>query len=250
MHLKAVNIPAKINLKEINKHINYEQVYVSTSEIVFRPNPDQYLIVYGFGVIVLINIPPKTSTKLIKKFKNMAEPSPHEVEETHEIVNTEDLREIRIISLILAQSVNLEFFEQLTADMLDKTIVYSRALKKSGTYPTSEKELIKFIGFCATTRQEILSNLYIDGTIPTDAWEDQRLERLFNKLKDQYDLESRFRGLNLSLDSIKSSMEIMVDLVKHRKAMYAEWLIIGFFAFEVGVTIIEKLPILIKWLGY
>jgi uncharacterized Rmd1/YagE family protein len=241
MKLRAINIPNRIKFKEICSLFHYETVYSNNYERVYKIQDNQYLIIYSFGVYVLAGISGKEATKITKRFKQILNyTDKFEAEESYEIVS-DDIMSVRISSLVLAQSVALEYFENLIEDILSKTLVYSNALHKHGSYPTNRTELLKFIGFCATVRQEILSNIYVSGTLPDDAWDDPRLEKLFLKLKDTFDIEPRFRSINLSLDSIRSSNEIMVDLIHHRKSMVVEWTIIILISAEILINIVDKI---------
>jgi required for meiotic nuclear division protein 1 len=237
MKLRAFNIPIKIKLKDFS--FKYRELYRSNYEVVFQTTPKSYLIVFAFGAYVCIDMRADLEEKMHETFNpGISTPIPEEYVISNDTIN---LNLIRITSLVLAQSIAITSAEELTEDMLEKTIVYSKALKRTGTFPTNRTELIKFIGFCTTTRQEILSNLYINGSIPEEAWEDHNLEKLFLKLKDQYDLESRFRGLNQSLDSIKSSIEIILDLINARRSFVGEWIIISLIAFEIIMSIADKI---------
>lgn len=241
MKLRAINIPNRIKFKEVCSLFQYESIYSNNYEHVYRVQDDQYLIIYSFGVYVLAGTIGKETNKIIKKFKQIADyTDKFETEDEHMIVS-DSIPEIRIASLVLAQSVALNYFENIIEDILEKTLVYSKALKKDGNYPTNRTELLKFIGFCATVRQEILSNIYVSGTLPDDAWDDPKLEKLFLKLKDIFDIEPRFRSINLSLDSIRSSNEIMVDLIHARRSFIGEWTIISLIAFEIIMSIIDKI---------
>jgi uncharacterized Rmd1/YagE family protein len=180
------------------------------------------------------------------------EPSEQDVEDTYNI-NIVDKAEIsiaytratlpefnidyiRIIALILAESVAMESFENSTEAILDKSLEYSRQLKRQGIYPKNHKDLLRFIGFVLTTRQEILSNLYISSA-PDETWNNQVLEKMFIQLKDMFDIEQRFRALNMSLNSIQESIEVMTDLLQNRKSQMLEWLIIALIFAEILMSI-------------
>jgi uncharacterized Rmd1/YagE family protein len=241
MKLRAINIPNRIKFKEICNLFHYETIYSNNYERVYKVQDNQYLLIYSFGVYVLADISGKEATKLTKRFKQILNYTDkfEAIEEL--VIASDDIMSIRISSLVLAQSVALEYWEQMVDDCLDKTLVYSKALHKHGKYPTNRDELLKFIGLCATVRQEILSNIYVSGTLPDDAWDDPRLEKLFLKLKDTFDIEPRFRSINLSLDSIRSSNEIMVDLIHNRRNMIGEWIIIGLIGIEIVLTLVDKI---------
>ena len=162
------------------------------------------------------------------------------VEHNKAIIPKFDLDYIKIFSLVLAESVAIEAFENSTQQILIQSTGYSRELKRTGKYSASKAELLKFIGFVMTTRQDILSNLYISDS-PDETWDDFMLEKIFNKMMNMFDIEPRFRSLNLSLNSIQASVEIMVDLLNTKRAHFMELCIIGLIAFEIVWAFAEKI---------
>jgi len=241
MKLRAINIPNRIKFKEICNLFHYETIYSNNYERVYKVETDKYLIIYSFGVYVLVGIEGKEANQLIKRFKKITDyTDKFQAEETYDINSNDSITTIRISSLCLAQSVALEFWENTIESVLDKTLIYSKALSKDGKYPTNRTDIIKFIGFCMNVRQEILSNIYVSGTLPDEAWDDPKLEKLFLKLKDIFDIEPRFRSINLSLDSIKSSNEILLELITNNKNVKLEWLIIILIAAELIISLVGK----------
>jgi uncharacterized Rmd1/YagE family protein len=144
---------------------------------------------------------------------------------------------VRLATLVLAESVALDAFEQEAEKALNQSLYYSKRLMDKGAYITDEKELLKFIGFAATMRQEILSNLYISIS-PDYIWDDDNLDKIFKKLSDLFDIEERFRSLNMTLNSIQESIEIMIDLLQNKKSHKLEWMIIILILIEILISIV------------
>lgn len=243
MNIQAINIPTKLRIKELVTSIKYKKLYQSNYEVIFELEPRRYLFLYSFGVCVYVNLTPKIAnrvsqklTRLIPGFNiealdetyRMKVSSDSEIKINHNyiLVPEAKLEYLRLVALVLAESVAIESFEKATEPVLTKAFEYSRALKNLGVYPKNQKQLLKFIGFAVATRQEILNNLYIVDT-PDETWNSPILEKMYLKLKDQFDIESRYKSLNMSLTSIQESTEIMVDLLQNKKAHTLEiWIII------------------------
>jgi len=255
MILRAVNIPPKIKFKEIVALFHYEKRIQNGYEVVFKLRKGAFIILYSFGVYVEVNIEPNESLA----FKNTLKTAITELErdlseeiyeleiKANSIIKVEpnrvilpefNLDNIRIISLILAESVALDHFETQTEIILEKSLDYSKGLQSKGVFPRNHKDLLRFIGFATTTRQKILSNLFIYDS-PDQTWNNPTLEKLFMKLKDMFDIEQRFKSLSLTLESIQKNIEIMVDLLNTRRATIMELSIIGLIAFEIIMSIIQ-----------
>jgi len=57
------------------------------------------------------------------------------------------------MSLVLAQSVSLEYFELIVDDMMNKSTKIMRQLERTGKTKHKAKELIKHFGFVRSTNQ-------------------------------------------------------------------------------------------------
>src|SRR5207247_11181463 len=134
-------------------------------------------------------------------------------------------------SALIAQSTALEYDGILVENLLDRTGKYSRRLEKDGDYFEKSQELLKFIGMCMSTRQDIISNLYIVDS-PDEVWENNDLERLFTDLKAVLDIDVRYRALEHKIEIIQESIEIIVDLTKSHRMTQLELEIIALIAIE------------------
>jgi uncharacterized Rmd1/YagE family protein len=247
MILKAYNIPSKIKFKEVVNLFKYEKVLQNGYEVVFKISQKRFMVLYSFGALVLINGSDESEFYIKDKLKSLM-PDLDKNPETYEVVFKKDakltvdnnrailqefaLEPLKIIALVLAESVSLEYFENQTELMLAQASEYSNQLKLKGVFPTNHKKLLQFIGFAINTKEYVLSNLYIVDK-PEETWESPLLESLFLKMRDQFDIGSRFKSLNLSLGAIQDSVEIMANLVHVRRATIMELWIIALISFEI-----------------
>lgn len=254
MKIKAINLPKKLKIKEIIKNFRYKIAYKTNYEVVYEVGSDGWIVLYSFGVLVFVNTSKKYEVNVLGKVQDLAydkflindsyeiEVKPEEtqkVEHSKVTIRELNLDYLRVISLILAESVAMEAYEEATEKILAKSLEYSNKLSL-GKYPTKDSELLKFIGFSLTTRQEILSNLYI-SSLPDEAWDKPELEHLFLQLKDMFDIEPRYRTLNMSLNAIQESIEIIVDLLQNKKSLNLELWIVLLIVFEVLLSIVEHI---------
>jgi uncharacterized Rmd1/YagE family protein len=257
MILKAININPKIKLKSLSSIFPYERVYTSNYEVIFKTSENSYIVLYSFGVYVLVNTSDEIAHSFMVQIKEQLKD--YEIGNYDDTYNIEidtdsvpkigfnkatlpsfSLEHIRIISLILAESVALDAFEEKTENILDKCISYSRVLQKNGKYPKINSELLKFVGFAMATRQEILNNLHVTDA-PDETWNNIELERIFLKMKEMFDIESRFMSLDLSLNAIQDSLELIANFMQARKSHNVEWMIVILILIEILMTIYDKI---------
>jgi uncharacterized Rmd1/YagE family protein len=254
--LKAEKIARKIKIRDIAEDFDgFKCLQFSTYEVVYKLSENQHVIVYSFGVVVFIDIDWEDSRGFIDLVKDKIIHIPDkETDDKYEVVIKEgskirvkdnsvilpkySINHLRMLALILAESVAMDYYEQKTEKMLAQSISYSRILQNEGKYPSKSKELLKFIGFALTTRQEILSDLYISD-MPDETWNNPEIEKLFIEARDMFDIESRYRSINMSLNAIQESLEIVVDLLQTRRGHTLEWLIIILIFIEIVYTVVH-----------
>jgi len=253
MYFKALTILPKVRLRDVAAKLRYPVAYQSASEIVFRVKERSYLIIYSFGVCVFANLSSRIENNLRKSLDFFVADAVEElydvilkpevaekVEHDRVTLRSVSLEKVRIISLIMAESVAIEDYMLKASTVLDKALIYSKGLETKGLYPTSQKELLRFIGFSLTTRQNILNNLYITD-YPDEIWDDIELESFYKKIKDMFDIEARFRSLNTMLSAIQDSIVIFVDLLQNKKSHQLEWLIVALIGVEIVISLVERI---------
>ena len=259
MIIKAMHTTNKLKIKEVVKNISYRCIFQNKYQAIFKPKGKyKYIIYYNFGVFTLINISDKTEVEEFQEYlKSKFEICNSQIEDHYTIkiqpkksiiikdgyvsIPSKHLKYLKLISLVVAESVALDNYEHLTSKMLTNSISYSQQLELKGTYPSNIKKLLKFIGFAINTRQYIISKLHIFNA-PDDIWDDDELQNLFNKLQSEFEIEERFKELSISLQSIQQSIEIIVNLMQAKKSHHLEWLIIILIAVEIVLMLAEKIP--------
>jgi uncharacterized Rmd1/YagE family protein len=122
---------------------------------------------------------------------------------------------------------------------MESSIQYTKELKEKGKYSVKKQDLIKFIGHALTIRQKILSNLYISDDMPEEVWNNQELEKLFKDITKVFDIEQRFRGINMSLSAIHESLGVLVNLLHNAYSNRLEIYIIAIIMMEFVVEVIK-----------
>ena len=245
MKVRAINLTSDTKVKDLLSKIKHKRIYKNAYESVFKTNKNGYLIVYNFGVLVQFNdtseddISTLLTTNIrddyqVKRGKRLR------ATDNYIVVPKVNLDIVRQISLILAESVALDYYESIAEDILNRNLEFSRELKTTGRCPKKTKELYKFIGHCSTIRQEILNNLYI-GDLPDSAWDDPELEKIFKSLSNVFDLQNRVKTINQILNSVHQTNSEMIGLIHNKKAAFLELTIIGLFLFEIIINLVEKL---------
>lgn len=154
------------------------------------------------------------------------------------VVNQLSYETIKIVCMLFAESTALEYYENLIENLLVKINRFSKTLRKQGRMLESTEDLIKFIGLCMDTKQEIISNLYIVDS-PDETWENVELDKMHQDLKVMMEIDVRYRALEYKIKIIQESVEVIVDLSKSKRETLLEMTIILLIAFEIVISIIK-----------
>jgi uncharacterized Rmd1/YagE family protein len=140
--------------------------------------------------------------------------------------------------MLLAESTALEYYELLIEGLLEKTNRFSRKLQRQGRMLESSEDLIKFIGLCLNTKQEIISNLYIVDS-PDETWENGELDKMHQELKVMMEIDIRYRALEYKIKIIQESIEVIVDLAKSKRETLLEIIVILLIMSEIVISIMK-----------
>jgi uncharacterized Rmd1/YagE family protein len=79
------------------------------------------------------------------------------------------------------------------------------------------------------------------GEKPDLLWDHPELERLYARLEDEFELDERARAIDRKLDALGDAADILLNLVQEKRAVRMELAIIALIAFEIVLTLYEKL---------
>jgi uncharacterized Rmd1/YagE family protein len=257
-NIKAVHVAEKLKLKDLRDRFTRLPLEFSNYEMIVRYAEDSYLFVYNYGAVVFFNVPEELQEKELSAIQEYRMPATQsratdvfflEVKGvpvgegpkvffdrvvvpklSHEIV--------KIVCMLLAESTALEYYEVLIENLMEQTNTVSRKLQRQGRMLESSEDLIKFIGLCLSTKQEIISNLYIVDS-PDETWENAELDKVHKALKTMMEIDTRYRALDYKIRIIQESVEVIVDLATTKRATFLEVIIILLITFEVILSIIK-----------
>lgn len=254
--IKAVHITEKLKLRDLREKFSQLPQEFSNYEMVIRYSKDSFLFIYNYGSVVFFNVPDELQEKELNAIQEYRAPLEHEQGLTTDIFLLEVKKDItkvyfdrvvvqalsyeiiKITCMLLAESTALEFYEILIENLLIKTNVFSKKLRRQGKMLESTEELIKFIGLCMDTKQEIISNFYIVDS-PDETWENVELDRIHQDLKSMMEISVRYRALEYKIKIIQESVDVIVDLSKSKREVLLEMVIILLISFEIILSIIK-----------
>ena len=152
-----------------------------------------------------------------------------------EIVSAEPER-AGVVALSISQSAAMEYYERIVEEMFGRTDRIVARLEADGTVSLRTRPLHRFIGAATGTRNEVISILHLLDK-PDEAWDDPGMDRIYDKLKAEFDLVDRYRSLELKLRSVQDALELVLDVARDRRLVLLEVAVVVLILIEIALTL-------------
>ena len=255
IQIEAVQIAEVFNIKKFRSDYNLIANSGSTSEVFYViPENNRYLYLFDYGVIVFANYDTKSKKEFIHFIKNYATSLVRfKLSEEYLIVTNENSNKIivenafvsvpkidnsllKIVMLNIGQSVALEHYEILSDTMINSSKEYILQLETNGKLNVSKNNLLKHIGKVLNVKNSIIDNLYILDD-PNLVWDNEELNLLNRHLKINFDINSRFKGLDYRLQIVEDNLTIFTNILNVRESNRLEWIIILLILSEILINL-------------
>ena len=226
---------------------------LSTLPLAFRAGTNGIAVVFRYGVVVMIGLTALDEDGVLSGLKHRIFGAFAVREEESALVEVNAEREdqippggpiyIRAITLerlllvayALADSVVLAHDERDVARVLEQTEPFARTLAEKGKTPGGRKTILKQIGNALLVQHRVSGRVAV-AEDPDVLWDRPELNRLYSRLKDEYELAERVDLLNRKLKVVADTAQALTDLMNTERALWVELLILFLIAFSIGIT--------------
>lgn len=251
--LKAIYIAPELPIQKIKDALKYKLLSEKRERLVYEAAPRKYVFIYSFGSVVFYDIEDAIENDLVKVLKELKvgivkdkifdgytviEHLKNSVEFNQIKLKNIDLEKVKILALVLARSVSLEYYEIQVEKIIDQFSVMNKQLKEKGKLNVSGKELMKTIGNNSFIIEMIISKLALLEK-PASAWESEETEWLYNRMSIMFEIEERFKHIEHKLDYIENTSEVMLDALASKRGIMLEWIIIILIIVELLIWFYE-----------
>lgn len=253
--IKAYQIADLIDLKQVTKSYEGHLHYYTSSELFYVNENNRYLYILSYGLVVFAGYDELKISENIEFLKNYCK-QPLVNSFSDEFVINENAESdkfghneaqlsrfnpeiLKIIMLNVGQSVTLDYYQELSAMMLEETNRYTRMLETKGRLTISGNTLLKFIGRTLNVKNNIIDQLYIIDQ-PEETWDDEYISKIDAGMRQIFDMKVRFRNIDYNLQIIKENLDLFKDLMQHRRANILEIIIIVLILVEVIDLFVSK----------
>jgi len=241
-------------LKELA--VAYPEAKRSPRELWFQPASGGTVFIYPFGAVVFLDVAPDVRALELRRLAQ-ARPGLRKAQVLNEelsvrevpdarpdmengifVVNSLTFERASVVALTVAQSAAMDYYESIVDQMFVTTDRLGEQLEKVGTMPMRTRHLHKFIGTTVGTRSEVLSILHLLDK-PDAAWDDPGADRIYEKLRAEFDLVDRYQSLELKLRAVQDTLEVIMDIARDRRLFLLEATVVLLILLEIVLSLVR-----------
>jgi uncharacterized Rmd1/YagE family protein len=210
-----------------------ERVRITKTVAILRYGAAAWAVAHDFGAIVFIGVDPPECARVMRALLAKVGEQPRApLEETFAVevvagarpavkfdrvvVGELDARTAGLVSLVVAQSVAMEYYEGDLDALLVALTERSRRLEREGALRGRARDLMRLIGRGMTMRSEVVHTLSLIDS-PGVAWENEALDRLYRGLRSEFEIEERYHALDHESHIVQDNLALLVDIVRQRR---------------------------------
>jgi uncharacterized Rmd1/YagE family protein len=212
-------------------------------------------VLFRYGAVVLFDVQPLEQDEFLRQLRPRID-HPSSEPETEQVAirvdpdakevldgNTVLLRDtsterLEIVADVLAKTVILARYEMTVAQTFDRIEPFAAELTRERTGSKRARELLSHLGSALLIEHQMVGRVQIDDT-PELLWDRPDLERLFARLRDEFEIRERFTALNRKLELVSRTVETALGLLQNRRSLRVEWYIVILIVFEICLTLYE-----------
>ncbi|WP_206240277.1 RMD1 family protein [Novosphingobium terrae] len=143
-----------------------------------------------------------------------------------------------LVAIVLARSVMLSRDEILVAEAFDRISPLVGDLRENGQARLPIKQAMQLVGNALAARHRIMGSAQANDR-PDLLWDHPELDRLYARLEDEYELDERHEVLERKFVALGDVAEVLLDIVRDKRAYRLELAIIALIAFEIVISLVD-----------
>jgi uncharacterized Rmd1/YagE family protein len=222
----------------------------ATAPLAFKAGDKGFVALYRHGAVILIGLSPLEEDEVLRGLgPRVVDPSPAREDEMIRVrlapegadqVTSEGVIALKsfapehllVVADILAKSAALDKDERQVAKVFDAVEPFMRPLAEQGRAPAGRRAMLKLIG------EALLAKARVAGRVaalekPDVLWDRPDLDRLYQRLEDEYEIRERVETLNAKLEVIGDTATALTDLIDTEKSLRLETIIVILILFEI-----------------
>jgi required for meiotic nuclear division protein 1 len=247
--VRALLLGSRINLRNLTGFVEMEELDSHAAGAAF---------VFRYGVAVLFGVAPEHERMFLDRLSDhVIDPVPtaeietatiglgpgdEEQVDAHGNIVLRELTPERLLltATVLARSVVLGRDEANIANVFDQIEPLVGALQQRGRVGHPIRRVMQQIGEVLAAQHRMVGRAQISEK-PDVLWDHPELDRLYGRLEAEYELGDRARVVEHKLEVIGEAADVLLNVIQDRRLVRLEIVIIVLIAFEIVVSLGEKL---------
>ena len=143
-----------------------------------------------------------------------------------------------LVAIVLARSVSLSRDEILVSEAFNRISPFVMELRENGRASLSIKHAMRLVGNALAARHRIMETAQANDR-PDLIWDHPELGRLYSRLEAEYELDERAEVLDRKFVALGDVAEVLLDIVRDKRAYRVELAIIALIAFEILLSLFD-----------
>lgn len=245
----------KIEVRKILENVKKYKFLNRDHPLVAELSSDKYAVITKFGAVAFWNVPEPMAGDFLREIGPYIGKSPliHRHTDTLRVVvgaaeeratfeelflKDLDIEKIKIISYVSAQSVALDRYEEEIDAHLHELGRVVANLKSGRHSRLKQADVLRQVGEVLSVKQTTVSRLSLFDK-PDETWKREEIERLYNRLRAEYELRDRFDVLNEKIDFLSENNNTLLNYLSSQKSNYLELWVIILIVVEIVLFIAE-----------
>ena len=148
------------------------------------------------------------------------------------------LEKLQLVADVMAKSVSLAHHEKGIERQFERIEPFAVNLDHWGRGGRAARELLHNLGGALLAEHRVVAGTRVEDS-PELLWDHPELERLWARLRDEFEIRERFAALHGKLSLISRTAETALELMQNRRSLRVEWAIVGLIVFEIVVTLVQ-----------
>jgi uncharacterized Rmd1/YagE family protein len=167
------------------------------------------------------------------------DPAGREALEHNTLVLADASREkLQLVADVMAKSVSLAHHEKAIERQFERIEPFAGNLAHWGRGGRAARELLHNLGAALLAEHRVVAGTRVDDS-PDLLWDHPELERLWARVRDEFEIRERYAALHGKLDLISRTAQTALELLQNRRALRVEWAIVGLIVFEIVLTLVQ-----------
>lgn len=214
------------------------------------------VVLYRYGAAVLIDVAPAQERGLVERLaptvlRPFDEPAGDDVVLRVSAAEAEgvaadgavvlpdaELERLRVVAEALARSALLAHYERTLADAVDRIEPLAERLRREGRAGMGGRRLLGQLGEVLAIETRMVGRAEVTEK-PELVWERPDLDRLYDRLAEEFELAERDRALTRKLELLTRTSETLLEVLRHRSSLRVEWAIVALIVVEIVILIYD-----------